>query len=103
MVTAFVQIKIVKPLSREKIKELAANSAPRYQQVQGLIRKYYILSEDGKTAGGVYLWKTREDAERLYNDEWKEYLEGIYGSKPAITFFQSHVVVDNKTGEVVKE
>ena len=103
MVTAFVQIKIMKTVSRDKAKELALNSAPRYREVQGLIRKYYILSEDGKTAGGVYLWKSREDAERLYTEEWKKYIEEIYGSKPSITYFQSYVVVDNKIGEIVKD
>ena len=103
MVTALVQIKIIKPLSRQKVQELASKSAPRYRPVPGLIRKYYILSEDGKTAGGVYLWKTRGDGERFYTEEWKKHLEEIYGSKPSITYFQSYVVVDNKIGEIVEE
>jgi hypothetical protein len=103
MITALVQIKVIKPLSRQKVKELASESAPRYRPVQGLIRKYYILSEDGKTAGGVYLWKLRGDAERLYTEEWKKHLEEIYGSKPSISYFQSYVVVDNKIGEIVEE
>jgi hypothetical protein len=103
MITALVQIKIIKPLSRQKVKDLASESAPRYQPVQGLIRKYYILSEDGKTAGGVYLWKSKGDAERFYAEEWKKHLEETYGSKPSITYFQSYVVVDNKIGEIVEE
>jgi hypothetical protein len=103
MVTALVQIKNIKLLSRQKVKELAVQSAPRYQPVQGLIRKYYILSEDGKTAGGVYLWQSREEAERFYTEEWKKHLEATYGSRPAITYFQSYVVVDNKIGEIVEE
>jgi hypothetical protein len=103
MITALVQIQNIKSLSRQKVKELASESAPRYQPVQGLIRKYYILSEDGKTAGGVYLWKSRGDAERLYTEEWKKHLEEIYGSMPSINYFQSYVVVDNKIGEIVEE
>jgi hypothetical protein len=103
MVTAFVQIKILKPLSREKVRDLAVESAPQYRPVQGLIRKYYILSADGKTAGGVYLWKSRKDAERLYTEEWEKRLEKIYGAKPAVTYFQSYVVVDNKIGEILQD
>jgi hypothetical protein len=32
----------------------------------GLIRKQFIYAEDG-WAGGVYLWKTRADAEAFYS------------------------------------
>ena len=34
-------------------------SAPSYQNVDGLRRKHYLLSDDGRTAGGVYLWDSR--------------------------------------------
>ena len=39
-------------------------SAPKYQNLAGLIRKYYIRSEDGRRAGGIYLWELRQAAER---------------------------------------
>ncbi len=65
MVTVIVQFK-VGDAKVEALKKAFADSVPRYQQVPGLLRKYYLLSDDGDTAGGVYLWKTREDAEALY-------------------------------------
>ena len=37
-------------------------SIPRYQSVPGLVRKYYLKSDDGNTAGGVYLFESREAA-----------------------------------------
>ena len=102
MITVIVQFRLPKPLSREKAKELFLSSAPKYRQVPGLVRKYYLLSEDGTASGGVYLFKTRADAERLYTDEWKKYIVGKYGGEPSITYYESPVIVDNSLGEVLK-
>ena len=103
MVTAFVQFKIPAPPSREQAKEVFMSTAPKYQAAPGLIRKYYLLSEDGGTAGGVYLWRSREDAERLYTQEWKNFVREKYGSEPTIVYFHSPVVVDNLTKEVIAD
>jgi hypothetical protein len=39
-------------------------SAPNYRGVPGLVRKYYLYGDD-QTGGGVYLWDSRDAAERL--------------------------------------
>lgn len=103
MITSIVQFKLPEPVSREKARELFSGTAPKYRKVDGLIRKYYILSKDGSTAGGVYLWDSQEDAESLYTDEWKEFIYDKYGAKPSITYFESPVVVDNAIGEIVTD
>jgi len=102
MITALVQFKLPEPLTRDKAKEVFSSTAPKYREVHGLIRKYYLLSEDGGTAGGVYLWKSRKDAEQLYNDDWKEFIMEKYGSEPSVIYFESPVVVDNLVGEILK-
>jgi putative monooxygenase ydhR len=103
MVTAVVQFKIPTPMSREEAKEIFTSTAPKYQAARGLIRKYYLLSEDGGTAGGVYLWQSREDAESLYTKEWKSFVKEKYGAEPAIVYFQTPVVVDNLTKEIIED
>jgi hypothetical protein len=103
MITALVQFKIPEPMSQDKAAEVFAGTAPRYQEARGLIRKYYLLSEDGGTVGGVYLWKSREDAERLYTNEWKNFIKEKYGGEPSIAYFHSPVVVDNLTREIIKD
>ena len=45
------------------------SSAPNYQNVDGLRRKHFLLADDGRSAGGVYLWDSREQAEKLYDDD----------------------------------
>ncbi|MBI2985547.1 MAG: YdhR family protein [Deltaproteobacteria bacterium] len=103
MITALVQFKLPAPMTQDKAKETFFSTAPKYQAVKGLIRKYYLLSEDGSTAGGVYLWKSRGDAERLYTDEWKKFVLEKYGAGPSITYFNSPVIVDNLSGEIIKD
>jgi Putative mono-oxygenase ydhR len=103
MITAFVQFRVPAPLTRERAKEVFSGTAPNYQKARGLIRKYYLLSEDGGTAGGVYLWKSKEDAEALYTRDWKNFIKEKYGAEPSITYFHSPVIVDNLTGEILKD
>jgi len=55
------------------------------------------------TAGGVYLWQSREDAEKLYTKEWKDFIHEKYGAEPSIVYFHSPVVVDNLTKEIIKD
>ena len=66
MITVIAQFKLPQPITREEARQTFLSTAPKYKDLPGLIRKYYILSQDGATAGGVYLWNSREDAERLY-------------------------------------
>jgi Putative mono-oxygenase ydhR len=102
MVTTFVQFKISAPMSQEQAKEVFMSTAPKYQEARKLIRKYYLLSEDGGTVGGVYLWKSKEDAESLFTKEWKNFIKEKYGGEPTIVYFHSPVVVDNLTKEIIK-
>jgi hypothetical protein len=103
MVTAFVQFKLPEAITRERASDIFSGTAPRYREVRGLIRKYYLLSEDGGTAGGVYLWKSREDAERLYTDEWRKFIVEKYGCEPSIIYFETPVMVDNAVGEITRD
>ena len=103
MITALVQFKLPKPVTREKAREIFLSTAPRYRETPGLLRKYYVLSEDGGTAGGVYLWKSRKDAEGLYTRDWDNYIREKYGASPSVTYFESPVVVDNVTHEIISD
>jgi hypothetical protein len=101
MITAIVQIKLPEPMTREKAQAVFADTAPKYREVKGLIRKYYLLSKDGATAGGVYLWKSRQDAEHLYTDDWEAFIMHKYGTKPSVAYFDSPVIVDNLVGQII--
>jgi len=103
MITTLVQIKLSETLSLDKAQDIFAGTAPKYIDIQGLVRKYYLLSEDGETAGGVYLWESRKAAETLFTDEWKKFILQKYGSEPSVTYFNSPVIVDNLLGKIIQD
>lgn len=103
MITAIVQFKLPNPVSRDKAQELFLGTAQKYREAPGLVRKYYLLSEDGATAGGAYLWKSRHDAEHMYTPQWREHIARTYGADPQVQYFETPVVVDNVTGNIAKD
>jgi hypothetical protein len=101
MITAIVEFKLPQPISTEQARETFLSTAPRYKGLPGLIRKYYFIAPDGTKAGGVYLWASREDADRLYTEEWRAFVKDKYGTEPALTYLETPVVVDNVVNEII--
>ena len=100
MIVAIVTFRLPKPVSLDEITKTFQSTAPRYQGMAGLLRKNYWVSEDGRRAGGIYVWETRADAERVYTAEWKNLVESKYGSAPEIEYLHSPVMVDNRDGSI---
>ena len=82
-------------LSNNDAEKIFLSTAPLYQGLAGLLRKHYLLSEDGLTAGAVYVWESRAEAEKLYTSEWRQFVTEKYGSEPSVVFFDNLVTVDN--------
>ncbi len=101
MITAIVRFKLPASFDAAKAAEVFRNSAPRYQGLAGLVRKYYLFDAENHTGGGCYLWKSREAAERVYNAEWRQMITDRYGAAPEISFFETPVIVDNTSGKTV--
>ncbi len=100
MIVTIVTFNLQTPTSVSEISKVFQSTAPKYQSVPGLLRKNYWLSEDGKRAGGIYVWETRADADRMFTDEWKAFVEGKYGGPPGIEHLHSPVMVDNREGKI---
>lgn len=101
MITAIVQIQLPTALDLSKASEIFESTAPQYQKVPGLIRKYYLLSDDGTQVGGVYLWESREQALAQYSAEWRDFVKQKYGTGPSVQLFETPVVVDNLLSKIV--
>lgn len=102
MITALLQTRLPQPVTAAEAREMFRASAPVYQDCEGLIRKYYLLSEDRHSVGGVYLWESREHAERVYTDAWRESVRERFGNYPSLTWFDTPLVVDNLAGEIIE-
>ena len=82
MIVAVVRFPLDPPLSSVDAAAMFEASAPKYQNVPGLLRKHYLLGDEGRVGGGVYLWESRDAAEALYDEAWRTGLESRYGHPP---------------------
>ena len=100
MILTITTFQLPQPVTLAEITKTFEATAPKYRGIPGLVRKNYFLSEDGRRAGGIYLWASRADADRVYTNEWKTFVEGKYGTPPSIEYLHAPVMVDNDTGKI---
>ncbi|MBN9515079.1 MAG: monooxygenase [Alphaproteobacteria bacterium] len=100
MITAIVNFKLPAGIDAKQAAALFRDSAPKYRGMKGLVRKYYLFDEETRIGGGVYLWKSRIDAEAVYTPQWQAYIAARYGMLPEIRYFETAVVVDNESGRI---
>jgi hypothetical protein len=103
MITAIVNFKLSDGIDSKKAAELFEGSAPKYRGMKGLVRKYYLFDADKRIGGGVYLWKSRADAEAVYTPQWQAYIAERYGAPPDIRYFETAVIVDNESDRITAD
>ena len=101
MITVVVQFKLPTNTQREEATERYRSTAPRFQSIPGLIRKYYLFDGETGKGGGCYLFENRAAAEAVFNQEWRNRIRAQYG-EPDVQYFDTAVVVDNIAGEIVE-
>ena len=94
MITAIVRFPLPQGLSPEDVKSAYEHSAPQFRRAPGLVRKYYLQGAD-QTGGGVYLWDSREAAEAMYSDAWRQRIAERFGTPPTIEYFDTPLIIDN--------
>lgn len=95
MIVSIVTFKLPKRWSVEEAAAVFKSTAPKYLGKAGLVRKHYYLTEAGDKAGGIYLWKSKADAEACYTPEWRAMVTAKYGAAPDIMYGNLLVSVDN--------
>jgi hypothetical protein len=101
VIIAMTTFALPKAITRDEARSIFLSTAPKYRGVAGLFSKHYVLSADGATAGGIYFWNSRPEAEAVYSDSWRSFVREKYGTEPTVTYFESPVVVDNVTQQVL--
>jgi hypothetical protein len=93
-----VQFDLPKRTEEQAIKG-GTSTAPIYRGLarKGLIRKDYLNGDAG--TGGVYLWESRTAAEAWFTEERMAELTKRFGVRPRLTWYDTHVTVDNIKGE----
>jgi hypothetical protein len=87
---------------RADVVEDARHVVPKWTANKDLLRKHFVLSLDGKTGGGVYIWPSVEAARRAHNEEWRQAVVKRTGSPPRIRYFDLLLLVDNECGAVTE-
>lgn len=95
MITVIVNFPAPDGATVDSMRDAFQSTAPLYEGLPGLVRKYYLFDPEKGTGGGAYLWESRAQAEAFYDDAWRKRIEQKYGSSPIITYFESPVIVDN--------
>lgn len=93
-----VQFDLPKRSEEQAIKGGTA-TAPIYRDLaqHGLIRKDYLNGATG--TGGVYLWESRNATEAWFTEARIQELTKRFGVRPHLTWYDTHVTVDNSTHE----
>lgn len=85
----------IKIADKKEFEKKMLATAPKYEKLDGLIRKYYVMTEDGEHAGGIYLWESRAKAEAWYNADWKKYMTEAWGEAPLLEYLDCPIIVDS--------
>jgi len=98
MITVIVRFKLPTNVAAAAATDSFRDSAPKYEGLAGLVRKYYLYDAESHIGGGCYLWESRQAAERFYDGNWREMITERYSS-PELDFFETSVIVDNVLGK----
>lgn len=101
MITVITRFRVPATVSASQMRTAFTEAAPAFRNVPGLIRKQFILSADGQTAGGVYLWEEEEAARTFMQQRVAPMLREKYRVEPTIEFFYSPVLVENSGLQMV--
>jgi len=80
----------------------ARATVSRWRANPQLVRKHYLLSEDGTECAGLYVWPTRAAAEAAHDTAWRAAVAQRTGTPPVIRYFELQMLLDNETGTVTE-
>jgi hypothetical protein len=101
MTTAIIQYPLPAGVPIDAVKSGFLEIAPSFQAPPGLLRKYFLLSDDGAIGGGVYLWTSRQTAHDFSEGTIRPMIKERFHVEPSITYFETPVIVDNVSSQIL--
>lgn len=95
MTTVVVRYPLPSGMTPDQIRAAFVEVAPGFRNVPGLIRKQFLRSWDGRSAGGVYLWSDEGAARTFTNERVAPMIRANFHVEPTIEFYESPVIVEN--------
>ena len=91
-VATMVEIPIPAGVGKERIAQGYAAAVPSFQKVPGLLRKYFITTDDGKF-GGIYIWKDEASANAWFTPAWRDRVLKEYGQPASLEWFDTPILL----------
>ena len=102
MIIEIVTFKNRADLTRQGEYDGARHAAEEWIKNPELVAKHFIRDEDGN-GGAVYIWPSKEAAQRAHNDEWRKgVLARTGGNQPQIRYYEFMLTADAANGKVVE-
>ena len=101
MFNVVVEFEMPKKMDIARVAENSGEGPEFYLDAPGLITKSWVVSEDGMTLAGIYLWKDKISAMTWYEGKGKARLEAI-GVKPKMSFYESFALTDVENQKIIR-
>ena len=101
MTTVIIQYPLPAGAPTDAVKSGFLEVAPFFQGPPELLRKYFLLSDDSTTGGGVYLWTSRQTAHDFSEGTIRPMIKERFHVEPSITYFETPVIVDNVSSQIL--
>ena len=95
LITVVTRFELSAGITADQIRVAFAEAAPKFRNLPGLVRKQFLCSKDGRTAGGVYLWNDEHAARAFMNERVAPMIREKFHVDPTIEFYDSPVIVEN--------
>ena len=82
--------------------EVASRTVPGWAANSDLLRKHYLLDEQGYTYG-FYLWKSKAAAEAAHGDAFRARVREKFHCEAEFSYFEVLLNLDNLTGIVTED
>lgn len=102
MILELVEFDSPRGWTRAQVLEDARHVVAKWRANRELLRKHFLLSDDGKTGAGIYIWPSVEAAQEAHNEEWRQAVIKRTGGPPRIRYFDLLLLVDNENGRVTE-
>jgi hypothetical protein len=95
LITVITRFQLPAGVTDGQIRAAFDEAAPKFRNVQGLVRKQFLHSKDCRTAGGVYLWNDERVARAFMSERVAPMIREKFNVDPTIEFYDSPVIVEN--------
>jgi len=94
-VSTLVTIATPDAIDRDRLVAEFKAVVPVYQKAGGLLRKYFIITDDGRF-GGIYLWRDQAAAQQWFSAAWHQRVRETYGADASIEWFDTPILLPSK-------